>query len=87
MPRIVGLRARRMDTARGAGMSANRLLQAVSLPGAGMVRVTWSSEWSEYKVRASDAAGRMVAEYFTDDRGDAFGTANLMIDNLIKQGE
>jgi len=73
-----------MGTGRGAGMSANRLIQALSVPGAGMVRITWSSEWSEYKVRAFDAAGRMVAEYFTDDRVDAFGTANLMIDNLIK---
>jgi hypothetical protein len=68
-------------------MSANRLLQAVSLPGAGTVRITWSSEWSEYRVRASDADLNMVAEYFTDDRADAFGTADLMIDNLIKQGD
>lgn len=64
-------------------MSANRLLQAVSLPGAGMVRITYSSEWAEYKVRATDAAGKAVAEYFTDDKADAFGTADAILDELI----
>jgi hypothetical protein len=45
-----------------------RLVQLFRLAGAGLVRVTWSATWSEYQVRATGPGGRLVAEYFTDDR-------------------
>jgi hypothetical protein len=64
-------------------MSARlRLVQLVRLAGAGLVRVAWSATWSEYQVRATDADGRLVAEYFTDDRADALGTADHMLADL-----
>lgn len=59
-----------------------RLVQLVRLADAGMVRVAWSATWSEYQVKATAADGRMVAEYFTDDRVDALGTAELMLAEL-----
>ena len=49
---------------------------------AGLVRVAWSATWSEYQVRALDRAGRLVGEYFTDDRADALGTADRMLAEL-----
>jgi hypothetical protein len=64
-------------------MSARlRLVQLVRLADAGLVRVAWSATWSEYQVRALDRDGRLVAEYFTDDRADALGTADLMLAEL-----
>ena len=64
-------------------MSARlRLVQLVRLADAGLVRVAWSATWSEYQVRATDAAGHLVAEYFTDDRADALGTADAMLAEL-----
>ena len=65
-------------------MSADRLrlVQLVRLAGAGLVRVSWSATWSEYQVKATDAAGHQVAEYFTDDRADALGTADHMLAEL-----
>jgi hypothetical protein len=66
-------------------MSAGRrlqLVQLVRLADAGLVRVAWSATWSEYQVRALDRAGRLVAEYFTDDRADALGTADRMLAEL-----
>lgn len=65
-------------------MSADRLrlVQLVHLAGAGRVRVAWSATWSEYQVRAIDATGWPVGEYFTDDRADALGTAEHMLAEL-----
>jgi hypothetical protein len=65
-------------------MSADRLrlVQLVRLAGAGLVRVAWSATWSEYRVRALGPDGRLVAEYFTDDRADALGTADHMLAEL-----
>lgn len=64
-------------------MSARlRLVQLVRLADAGLVRVAWSATWSEYQVRALDADGRLVAEYFTDDRADALGTADHLLAEL-----
>jgi hypothetical protein len=67
-------------------MSAGRLrlVQLVRLAGAGMVRVAWSATWSEYQVRATDPAGRLVGEYFTDDKADALGTADAMLAELAE---
>lgn len=59
-----------------------RLVQLVRMADAGMVRVAWSGTWSEYQVRALNRDGRMVAEYFTDDRDDALGTADAMLAEL-----
>jgi hypothetical protein len=59
-----------------------RLVQLVRLADAGMVRVAWSATWSEYQVKATAADGRVVAEYFTDDRADALGTAEHMLAEL-----
>lgn len=59
-----------------------RLVQLVRLADAGMVRVAWSATWSEYQVKATAADGRVVAEYFTDDRADALGTADHMLAEL-----
>jgi hypothetical protein len=59
-----------------------RLVQLFRLAGAGLVRVTWSATWSEYQVRATGPGGRLVAEYFTDDRADALGTADAMLAEL-----
>lgn len=61
-------------------MSARlRLVQLVRLADAGLVRVAWSATWSEYQVKATDADGRLVAEYFTDDKADALGTADHLL--------
>jgi hypothetical protein len=59
-----------------------RLVQLVHLAGAGLVRVAWSATWSEYQVKATAAGGRVVAEYFTDNRADALATADLMAAEL-----
>jgi len=59
-----------------------RLVQLVRLADVGMVRVAWSATWSEYQVRATDATGWPVGEYFTDDRDDALGTADHMLAEL-----
>jgi hypothetical protein len=58
-----------------------RLVQVVALADIGMVRVAWSASWCEYRVRATGPAGQ-VAEYFTDDRTDALGTADAMLAQL-----
>jgi hypothetical protein len=64
-------------------MSARlRLVQLVRLADAGLVRVAWSATWSEYQVRALGPDGRLVAEYFTDDRADALGTADAILADL-----
>ena len=64
-------------------MSARlRLVQLVRLADAGLVRVSWCAAWSEYRVRALGPDGRQVAEYFTDDRADALGTADAMLAEL-----
>ena len=58
-----------------------RLVQLVHLADVGMVRVAWSASWCEYQVRATGTAGQ-VAEYFTDDKADALGTADAMLADL-----
>ena len=58
-----------------------RLVQLVHLADVGMVRVAWSASWGEYQVRATGPAGQ-VAEYFTDDKADALGTADAMLADL-----
>lgn len=58
-----------------------RLVQVVHLAGAGMVRVAWSASWCKYQVRATGPTGQ-GAEYFTDDRADALGTADAMLAQL-----
>ena len=59
-----------------------QLVQLVHLADAGLVRVAWSAAWSEYQVRATGPGGRLVAEYFTDDKADALGTADHMLADL-----
>ena len=58
-----------------------RLVQLVAVADVGMVRVAWSAEWAEYRVRAPGPAGQ-VAEYFTSDKADALGTADAMLADL-----
>jgi hypothetical protein len=67
-------------------MSADRLrlVQLVAVADAGLVRVAWSATWSEYQVRATGPGGRLVAEYFTDDKADALGTADHMLAELAE---
>ena len=59
-----------------------QLVQLVHLADAGLVRVAWSAAWSEYQGRATGPGGRLVAEYFTDNRADALGTADHMLAEL-----
>jgi hypothetical protein len=68
-------------------MSAGRLrlVQVVHLADVGMVRVAWSASWAEYQVRATGPDGRQVAEYFTDDKADALGTAAAMLAELAER--
>ena len=61
-----------------------RLVQLVHLADIGMVRVAWSASWGEYQVRATGPAGELVAEYFTDDKADALGTADAMLAELAE---
>jgi len=63
-------------------VSAERLVQVVRLADEGLIRVTLCATWSEYLVRAVDPRGRLVAEYFTDDRADALATADAMLAQL-----
>ena len=64
-------------------MSARlRPVQIVHLVDVGLVTVAWSATWSEYQVRATNNANQLVAEYFTDDRADALGTAEHMLAEL-----
>lgn len=58
---------------------SRRLVYAGAFPGVGRFRVTWSADWSEYRVHLFDLAGDLVAEYFTDDRADAVATADRML--------
>jgi hypothetical protein len=68
-------------------MSAGRLrvVQVVRMVDVGLVRVAWSATWAEYRVRATGPDGRVVAEYFTDDRTDALGTADHMLAELAER--
>jgi hypothetical protein len=63
-------------------MSAGRLVQAVAMQDVGRVRVSWSAERQEFTVRGHTACGRMVAEYFTNDKTDALGTADHILGEL-----
>ena len=60
-----------------------RLVQLVAVADVGMVRVAWSAEWAEYRVRATGPAGQL-AEYFTSDKADALGTADAMLAELAE---
>lgn len=76
-----------------------KLIYSSSVPGVGRVRVTYSAEWSEYIARLYKSPGRvspwevgpapgeeLAGEYFTDDRADAIGTAQLMLADLADRG-
>jgi hypothetical protein len=58
---------------------SRRLVYAGAFPGVGRFRVTWSAEYSEYRVQLIDQAQNLVSEYFTDDRADAINTADRML--------
>jgi len=60
-------------------MTARRLVLAGTFPDVGRVRVTYSGELGEYCVRLVAPDGQLVAEYFTDDRADALGTADALM--------
>jgi len=68
-------------------MSASRLrvVQVVRMLDVGLVRVAWSADWAEFQVRATGPDGRVVAEYFTDDKADALGTAAHMLAELAER--
>lgn len=59
-----------------------RLVQVAVVEGVGKVRVGFDVDWSEYRVQAWAATGRLVAEYHTDDKGDALDTADRMLADL-----
>jgi YD repeat-containing protein len=56
-----------------------RLVQVLAVQDVGRVRVGWDADWSEYRVQAWDASGRLVSEYHTDDRQDAIDTADVTL--------
>jgi len=60
-------------------MSARRLVFSGSLRGVGKVRVLWSPDWSEYCARLTGPEGELLAEYFSEDKTDAMGTAEAML--------
>ncbi len=59
-----------------------RLVQVAVVEGVGKVRVGWDADWSEYRVQAWAASGRLVAEYHTDDKADALDSAERMLATL-----
>lgn len=65
-------------TARRAAV-VGRLVQVVAVQDVGRVRVGFDRDWSEYRVQAWDATGRLVSEYHTDDRQDAIDTADVVL--------
>jgi len=65
-----------------AGAVVGRLVQVQAVPDVGRVRVGLDADWSEYRVQAWNAAGRLVSEYHTDDRADALDTAALILERL-----
>lgn len=45
-------------------------------------KVQWSAEWQEYRVRFyKHAEYQSEADYFTDDKADALGTAHAEINH------
>jgi hypothetical protein len=60
---------------------SRRLVYAGAFPGVGRFRVTWSAEYSEYRVQLIDQVENLVSEYFTPDRVDAINTADRMLDD------
>ena len=53
--------------------------------GRASVRVTYSSDWQEYRARLSiDGHPQESADYFTDDKGDAIGTAQHMAEHASR---
>ena len=59
-----------------------RLVQVQAVQDVGRVRVGHDREWSEYRVQAWNADGRLVSEYHTDDRADALDTAARILQGL-----
>jgi hypothetical protein len=59
-----------------------RLIQVQAVQGVGKVRVGFDADWSEYRVQAWNADGRLVSEYHTDDRQDAVDTAAATLERL-----
>ena len=60
----------------------SRMVQVMHLDRVGLVRVSLSEELAEYRVLATGSTDELVAEYFTDDRTDALGTADAMLADL-----
>lgn len=58
-----------------------RIASTSSADGVAWVRVDWCRDWEEYQVRAY-LGGKLVAEYSTDDKQDALGTAAAMLAQL-----
>lgn len=68
-------------------LAPRRLVYVGAFQDVGRVRVTWSDDWEEYCARLVDSTGELVAEYFTDDRGDALATADRLLAALAaRQG-
>jgi len=63
----------------------SRMVQVMHLDRVGLVRVSLSEELAEYRVLATGSTGESVAEYFTDDRTDALGTADAMLAELANR--
>jgi hypothetical protein len=59
-----------------------RLVQVQVLPDVGKVRVGFDADWSEYRVQAWDATGRLVSEYHTDDKDDALDSAAATLERM-----
>jgi hypothetical protein len=59
-----------------------RLVQVQVVQGVGKVRVGFDADWSEYRVQAWNADGRLVSEYHTDDKADALDTAAVILERL-----
>ena len=67
-----------------AGAVVGRLVRVQALQGIGKVRVGFDADWSEYRVQAWNADGRLVSEYHTDDRADALDTADAILARLAR---
>ena len=52
--------------------------------GVKAVKIKYDSEWEEFKVMFVDVNGKRINDmtYFTDDKDDAFDTAQSMLDGM-----
>ena len=59
-----------------------RLIETIT-KGKNTTKVHYSREWQEYRVRLF-VGGTAIpeADYFTSDRDDAYGTAELMLQGI-----